>query len=358
MSTPALMTGDLSRTEVEAHVRGIGMPWSWRTVERFIAAGFIDRPRSPGRGRGRGRDYLYPYRILAQLDAVAAAHRPKHPRRLNPMVVAHRLWWDGHRPDLFEPWCADRLQEAAFDHEMEEKRRAMSDDEYDREVQVGAALMRKRRVGPPHAERESVVAWTVDIHLGRGLLPDLDAPFDDRDHRTVGQVLDRGLGVMAMQAQGIHIPGKPGEFAVHELGMAPPASVCHWVLCRATPEEAGRARDRLVAREVEARRQGRLIFGRNLRDWPHGAGVFLAGALAWGVGATTIRPPVPTTCPGCSASPTASPDQLALHCPAWGGGSSAWCSRAPPWSARWFALRSAEPYGSPPEARFRSGAPR
>ena len=95
----------LDHARVYAYAADIGL--RPRTVERYTAAGAIDRPSVPGRGRGHGRLGWWQPAVLDQLDSLEAAIHP----RTSLAVVLHRLWWDGDRPDLYQDWQRNRLAE-------------------------------------------------------------------------------------------------------------------------------------------------------------------------------------------------------------------------------------------------------
>ncbi len=81
----------LPPARVHAHCAALNPPLSRRTLQRAIAQGLVEHPKTRGRGRGKERLVEYPPAVLAQLDGLAAARGETR----NPAKIRLRIWWRG-----------------------------------------------------------------------------------------------------------------------------------------------------------------------------------------------------------------------------------------------------------------------
>ena len=310
----------LGHTEVYAYAARLGL--SQRTVERYTAAGWIDRPSVPGGGQGRGRAGWWRPEVLAQLDTVRAALQP----RAGLAVVLHRLWWDGGRPSLFEMWRRARLLEAVADFLRREEVEGFSEAELaDQVIEPLATAWGRDRKWPyrylmrGEQARLAMASAVVNLNLGLEAMVGWHDPVDTRDmvypgrggFTALADVFDQGMGVTRVRARGVAIPG---EFAREVTATLPPPRGRVWILAHVAEPMAARVRDRLKEMDALAVRRGTRTLWGDLRDKPAIGGFALAWGAASGAGAKAARPLETAACPACRAPVRYSPDQLLARC--------------------------------------------
>ena len=307
----------LGHTEVYDYAARIRL--SPRTVERYTAAGVIDRPSVPGRGQGRGRAGWWRPEVLAQLDALKVALCP----RAGLAVVLHRLWWDGRRPDLYEDWQRNRRAEIVASLMRYEADRALSDAELESRVDEYAAHWGHRK-WPYRSHmrgelaRETLAGITINMALRRSDRVLLTALIYSGGP-TIGDLLRRAfgpaltIGLDHLQAQGWELRESPEALAFKIMSEIPPPAELLVGLAFLPEPIAAMLRDAIKDCETGPTWPVR----RPARDLPAVMGHVLA-TLAVSVRRAANLPAEQVTCPTCGTGFTASASVMEATCPGCG----------------------------------------